>query len=175
MPEHQKNMSTDTKSHPILKPFVAAQSEQVPEKPQLFQAVDNLIEGNWQFIKEAAGDVETYTFSIKCEIDRRTPKSHLKLALSFSKLYKDSAEFWVEDPAQTELPLDKEPAKEKKPRKKKAKPEAEFTESETEPIEPLAICEVSSLPREPLAICETSSAEIIDAEIIDAEIVEDEA
>jgi hypothetical protein len=163
---------TQTKSHPILEPFVAAQSEQLPEKPKLFQAIDNLIEGNWVFIKEAAGDVETFTFSIKCEVDRRTPKSHLKLALSFSKLYKDSAEFWVEDPAQSELPLDEDDIpvwskqKEKKPRKKKAKPEAESPEPEAEP---LAICEVSILPREPLAICETSSAEIIDAEIVEDE------
>jgi len=96
-------MTTET---PILKPFTARQSEQLPEKPKIFQAIDNLIEGNWPFILEAAGDATKYNFDIKVELDRRAGKSFLKLGIAFSRRYKDSAEFWIEDPNQGELPLE---------------------------------------------------------------------
>lgn len=145
-------------------------TEQIPEKEQVLQTIDNLIESNWPFVIEAAGDTPIYAISFKVTIDRRLKKSHVNIGASYTRSFKDAAEFWIEDPDQVELDLEEKEEAEDKPKKNRAKK----AKAEPEPTI-LAIEETSSLPdmaAECLALPAPGEAAISGEEVVDAQFTE---
>lgn len=145
-------------------------TEQIPEKEQVLQAIDNLMESNWPFVIEAAGDTPVYAMSFKVTIDRRLKKSHVNIGASYTRSFKDAAEFWIEDPDQTELDLDEKEEAEDKPKKKRAK------KAKAEPApEVLRIEATSSLPdmeAECLALPAPGDSAIYGDEVLDAQFTD---
>ena len=145
-------------------------TEQIPEKEQALQAIDNLMESNWPFVIEAAGDTPIYAISFKVTIDRRLKKSHVNIGASYTRSFKDAAEFWIEDPDQAELDLEEKEEAEDKPKKKRTK------KAKAEPAPTiLAIEETSSLPdmeAECLALPAPGEAAIYGEEVVDAQFTE---
>ncbi|MEY2599790.1 MAG: hypothetical protein RLZZ142_2049 [Verrucomicrobiota bacterium] len=74
------------------------------------------LENYYEAAVEAAGEDPKTKLRFTLTVDHSGSREHVKVQVSFSRAISDESECWVEDPNQTELPLEK-PEKPERPQK----------------------------------------------------------